>query len=69
MFAQVLFSFQIRFSWPEEEQSDDGALIEKDRKDAKTNDISYMSDQLGLHRVQVRIIIVLFHRKIKVLHY
>jgi hypothetical protein len=49
----TLSCFQIRFSWPEEEQSDDGALIEKDRKDAKTNDISYMSDQLGLHRVQV----------------
>lgn len=43
---------EIRFFWPEEAQSEDGALVEKGRKDAKTNAISYMSDQLGLHRVQ-----------------
>lgn len=43
---------EIRFFWPEDEQSDEGALVEKERKDAKTNTISYMSDELGLHRVQ-----------------
>ena len=52
LLTEKINSPKIRFFWPEDEQSDDGALVEKERKDAKTNAISYMSDELGLHRVQ-----------------
>jgi cysteine dioxygenase len=40
--------FQIRFDWPDK----NGSLIEVSRSEAKEDATTYMSDQLGLHRVQ-----------------
>ena len=44
--------FQVRFFWPHENQDEHGLMLEKDRYDAKRNSVSYMSDELGLHRVE-----------------
>lgn len=43
---------EVRFHWPEEETSEDGVMNEKDRCDCKKNAVTYMSDELGLHRVE-----------------
>lgn len=43
---------EVRFFWPHEKQDEDGLMLEKDRYDAKRNSVSYMSDELGLHRVE-----------------
>ena len=48
----IIFLFQVRFFWPHEQQDEDGLMLEKDRYDAKRNSVSYMSDELGLHRVE-----------------
>jgi len=43
---------ETRYHWPSEASSADGGLQEKDRTSVKSDDVSYMSDQLGLHRVE-----------------
>eukprot|EP00093_Oithona_nana_P008935 08935.XXX_336038_337356_1 [CDS] Oithona nana genome sequencing. len=43
---------EVRFFWPHENQDEHGLMLEKDRYDAKRNSVSYMSDELGLHRVE-----------------
>ncbi len=42
----------MRYFWPEEKLDSDGLMVEKDRYDVKRNAVTYMSDELGLHRVE-----------------
>jgi len=43
---------ETRYHWPNEASTAEGGLKEKDRTSVKSDDVSYMSDQLGLHRVE-----------------
>jgi len=43
---------EVRFHWPHEQLESEGLMVEKERSDAKLDAISYMSDELGLHRVE-----------------
>eukprot|EP00095_Tigriopus_kingsejongensis_P012225 maker-scaffold528_size145933-snap-gene-0.31 protein:Tk12225 transcript:maker-scaffold528_size145933-snap-gene-0.31-mRNA-1 annotation:"cysteine dioxygenase type 1" len=43
---------ETRYHWPKEGHSDDGKMVEKSHADAKLNAVSYMSDELGLHRME-----------------
>ena len=60
-FSQILaycseyFLHQIRYHWPKKEVNEEnknGVMLEKDQYYAKRNSVSYMSDELGLHRVE-----------------
>jgi len=42
---------EVRFAWPENNQEDSG-LEEIERNILKTNDVCYINDSLGLHRVE-----------------
>ena len=48
--------YQIRYHWPKKEVNEGSKhgvmLVEKDQYYAKRNSVSYMSDELGLHRVE-----------------
>lgn len=43
---------ETRYSWPEEELTEDGAVVEKGTVHIKPDDVTYMCDELGLHRVE-----------------
>lgn len=43
---------EVRYHWPEEKTTEDGGMAEMSRMEAKKNDVTYMSDELGLHRVE-----------------
>ncbi len=43
---------QVRFHWPNDKVCPDGSLERKESTEAKANDVLYMSDELGLHRVE-----------------
>ena len=48
----VNYFLQIRYHWPHEKVGADGAMVVKEIYDAKRNAVAYMSDELGLHRVE-----------------
>ena len=43
---------ETRYHWPEEETREDGGLAELERRTLGAGETAYMSDQLGLHRVE-----------------
>ena len=43
---------ETRYHWPEEETRGDGGLAELARRALGAGETAYMSDQLGLHRVE-----------------
>lgn len=43
---------ETRFDWPSDKESEDGAMVEKGAVHIKPDDVTYMSDELGLHRVE-----------------
>jgi len=43
---------ETRYHWPEEAKNENGGLVEKDRTEVYPDDVTYMSDELGLHRVE-----------------
>jgi len=43
---------ETRYHWPKEVSTPEGGLVEKDRTVCRSDDVSYMSDELGLHRVE-----------------
>ena len=54
-FGTDYFLHQIRYHWPKKEVNEEnknGVMLEKDQYSAKRNSVSYMSDELGLHRVE-----------------
>ena len=55
-FAKFLFCLgsarETKYYWPEEKCGDDGSLLESSRTILDAGETAYMSDQLGLHRVE-----------------
>ena len=45
------FNFQVRYFWPQQQLKDNGLMMEKETFEAKKDTTTYMSDELGLHRV------------------
>lgn len=43
---------ETRYFWPHEKLTEEGKMFEKERTNCKVNDVTYMSDELGLHRVE-----------------
>jgi len=43
---------ETRFDWPSGKELEDGAMVEKGAVHIKPDDVTYMSDELGLHRVE-----------------
>jgi len=43
---------EVRFFWPDEQLKDNGLMMEKESFEAKRDSTAYMSDELGLHRVE-----------------
>ena len=43
---------ETRYHWPEEVTGEDGGLAELERRALGAGETAYMSDQLGLHRVE-----------------
>jgi len=43
---------ETKFHWPEEKRNEDGSLVTSEEEAIGIDDVSYMSDQLGLHRVE-----------------
>jgi len=43
---------EVRFFWPQQQLKEDGLMMEKEAFEAKKDDTAYMSDELGLHRVE-----------------
>jgi len=46
------FFSQTRFFWPRDHQAEDGSLIVEKQTDFVRNEVSYMCDKLGLHRME-----------------
>ena len=42
---------ETRYFWPHEKESEDGSMVEKGSGYLKADEVTYMSDKLGLHRV------------------
>jgi len=43
---------ETRYYWHHEKKSEDGGMVEKGHVHIKPDDVTYMSDELGLHRVE-----------------
>lgn len=43
---------ETRYYWPDEKSTEDGGVVESGSVHVKPDDVSYMSDELGLHRVE-----------------
>lgn len=43
---------EVQYHWPTDETDPDGAMVESNCSEAKTNDVIYIHDRIGLHRVE-----------------
>merc|ERR1739844_344614 len=59
---------ETRYYWPDENSTEDGGVVESGSVHVKPDDVSYMSDELGLHRVENLVTLTQLYPCIYILH-